>query len=351
MLSVNITIEYLANESFEKILVYLIAIPSCIGFPIGVVNCILLAYTSIYWKQVRNKAINENDVKYKTATVNYVKYGLSSLIIFFELVSLFIQFLNQVCQKVCTMKYSHINIPLYDVIQYQLSPGFSFVFFTVVISLFNMLCLFSVQVVSNSNIDFHILHRECKRTFWLCILIVTLTTIDNNFIEQVGKIVTSIIQIYFSWSIYKQLRKLYTALKSKCLDYFYEPKKRKIFTSQVMTFKWSSLVVGIFGGGMIVSNAVLTVQRCTFGYVIFNLIPPDYSQVIYGYTIGITIIRIIERISVVNWAIVSTLLHCILLFTFIQKALKYRQLVSKPFHIKLMPRDYGQRLVYKRVNY
>ena len=350
MLDYNITSGIL-KEMFDKIFFYMIVIPGFIGFPTSVLNCILLAYTSIYWKQARNKAIHENDVKYKTATVNYVKYGLSSLIIFFELVLTFDQFLGEVFKKACATQYCHLNYQIYNVIENQLINSSGYAFLTVVMSLFNMLCLFLVQVISNSNIDFHLLHRELKRTFWLCIFIVAFTTIGNDLVNNVGIVITSIIQIYFSWSIYKQLRKLYTALKSKCLDYFYEPKKRKIFTSQVMTFKWSSLVVGIFGGGMIVSNAVLTVQRCTFGYVIFNLIPPDYSQVIYGYTIGITIIRIIERISVVNWAIVSTLLHCILLFTFIQKALKYRQLVSKPFHIKLMPRDYGQRLVYKRVNY
>ena len=359
MLYTNITTAYVLNELVQRTLLYLIAVPCFIILPIGVLNWFLLAYSSRYWKQVRNKATHVNDANYKTATVNYVKFGLSSLIILSEVFLILSQILIHALLEFQShvIEYYHIEGHHAKLMSYRYYEGITLILLIIPISLFNMLCAYLVQVVSNSNIDFHILHRECKRTFWLCILTMALTTVGNTLVALVGVIVTDIIHICYCWIVYKQLKKLYAALKSKCLDYLYEPKKRKIFSSQVKTFKWSALFVGIFAGAFIISNAVLTAYESIFKIVVYFLIPDshisssEYTHFHSVYKIGYSILAIIERISFANWGFISTLLNCILLFSFIRKALRYRQLMSKPFHIKLIHSDNGNRLVYKRVNY
>ena len=355
----NLTVSIIVDKEVGKVLYYLIAIPTFIGIPIGFLNCILLAYSSRYWKQVRNKAEYVNDANYKTATVNYVKFGLSSLIIFLEIILFLFEALIKVMNEIpkTVTDYYHIERDFYFKLRDQFSEPIILVLAIVPLSLFCMLCLFLIKVIANSNIDFSILRRECMRTFWVCIVTIALSTVGNALINRTGVIVTDIVQIYFCWLIYKRMKKLYITLKSKCLDYLYEPKKYRYFRSQVTNYKWSSLIVGIFGGGLIISNAILTMYESVFKNVIYFLIPQSHispamsTQINSAFFIGYSIFGIIERISLMNWTIVSTLLNVFLLFTFIRKAYKYRQLVSKPFHIKLMHGDTNQRLIYKRVYY
>ena len=359
LLRSNFTAGSIINNEVHRVLIYLIAIPGFIGITIGILNCILLAYSSRYWKQLRNKAGNVNDANYKTATVNYVKFGLSSLIIFLEIIMFLfqalIQFLNHVPGKV--IEYYHIEINVYYTLRNQFYESITLVLAIVPLSLFNMLCLFLIEVTANSNVNFSILHRECKRTFWVCIILIGLSAVGDTLVNSTGVIVTDIIQIYLCWLIYKRMRKLYITLKSKCLDYLYEPKEYKYFRSQAINFKWSSLIVGIFGGGLIISNVLLTMYESIFRNVLYFVVlrshisPAMDAQIHSAYLIGYSIFGLIERISLANWVFLSTLLNFILLFTFIQKAFRYRQFMSKPFHIKLMHGDTNQQLRYKRVYY
>ena len=355
----NLTVSSIIDKEVDRVLIYLIAVPGFIGITIGLLNCILLAYSSRYWKQRRNKAGNVNDANYKTATVNYVKFGLSSLIIFLEIIiflfQALIEVINFVSEKVS--EYDHIESNVYSILRVQFHEPITLVLAIVPLSLFNMLCLFLIEVTANSNVNFSILHRECKRTFWVCIFTIGLSVVGDALVNRIGVIVIDIIQIYLCWLIYKRMRKLYITLKSKCLDYLYEPKEYKYFRSQATNFKWSSLIVGIFGGGLIISNALLTMYESIFRNILYFVVlrshisPAMDAQIHSAYLIGYSIFGLFQRISLANWAFVSTLLNFILLFTFIQKAFRYRQFMSKPFHIKLMHGDTNRQLRYKRVYY
>ena len=355
----NSTTGYIIDKEVDRVLLCLIGIPGFIGITIGFFNCIFLAYSSRYWKQARNKAGSVNDANYKTATVNYVKFGLSSLILFLEISLFLFQILIGVINPVPgnVIEYYHMENNVYIILREPFSESITLVLAIVILSLFNMLCLFLIKVIANSDVDFSILRRECKRTFWVCIILIGLSAVGDALVNSIGVIVTDIIQIYLCCMIYKRMRRLYITLRSKCLESLYEPKKYKYFCSQVTNFKRSSLIVGIFGGGLVISNVILTVYESIFKYVLYLLVlqshtsPAMYTQIHSAYLIGHSILGLFERISLANWAFVSTLLNFILLFIFIKKAIRYRQFMSKPFHIKLMHGDTHQPLLYKRVYY
>ncbi|KAI6657192.1 hypothetical protein LOD99_15978 [Oopsacas minuta] len=347
------------QTKFEQVVVYCITIPSMIGVIIGSINVVHLIRLSRYWYRMRNKTEHTNDGNYKTATVNYVKFGLSSLVLFSEILIVSLIAVGDGLHHIsCGFSQEYeIQCMLTDFVD-QIVDTFLLVWLIIPLSVVNMLSLFMIEVIGHSNVDTGILRRESMRTFWLCVCLFSLSGIEIDVVNSIGVIVTKLIIIYICWIVYKSMKKLFIALKSKCLDYTYELENLAYFRSQVKHYKWSSLIVGLSGGGFFVSNAILKIHESIFEvYILIKSQQSFFSLVLHKELVSMQIYEtvhtglvIIERIFFVNWALVSTLLNCFLLIIFILQALWYRRSMSKPFHIKLVDSGNGYS-VYKKVNY
>ena len=110
----------------------------------------------------------------RVSTVNYVKFGLSSLTIFLEIILFLFEVLIKAIDEILknVTDYYHIERDFYFKLRDQFSEQIILVLAIVPLSLICMLCLFLIKVIANSNIDFSILRRECMRTFWVCIVTI-----------------------------------------------------------------------------------------------------------------------------------------------------------------------------------
>ena len=343
----NTTIYYLHHE-IDLFLLYPIAIIYSTCIPILLINAVSLFYSSRYWNKARNTA--GNDSTFKTATVNYVNLGLSSLMLFLELVLV----LTRALYKALVFFPCH-HLELLDQQECKVARQILEPFYNVgtllLISIGIMLCLFMNEVITNSKIDFEILHQQARRTFWLCVFTFALCAVGNELIGHIGVVVTDIIQIYLCWIFYKRMRNLYMNLKSKCLDYIYEPKKYRYFRSQAVSFKWCSLLAMPAIEIFIISTAILQIYTSVY----FLIYQKNIHHVIHTnnwslWMAGLLTLGTIERISFLHWTLVTTLANYYLLFISVRKALKYRKLISKPIHYKLVQIEFGS-YKYRRVSY
>ena len=319
-----------------------------------VVNIIWLVCKSNYWSKMRNKSEYINDADRKTATTNYIKYALCTFVLFTEIMLVFLNAISQILTiTTCSVtNYYPVMCPMF----HRLIDSFVLIWLILPISTVNMLCLFLIEVIVNSKVDIDILRREIWKTFWLCIFAFAIseTAFEMTFFTNIGNIITSVIEIYLCQKLYQIVKKLFIALKSKCIDYTFELKKFKHFRSQVRHFKWSSLVIGISFSTFIISNAVLRILE-SIDSILFDFIRPYLSESTYqSFTFiprfGEKALTVIERISILNLALVYVAFNCILFITIMRQVLRYRRFMSRPFHIKLVDIRDGH-IVYKRVPY
>ena len=342
---------------FEEIIVYFITIPTLIGIIIATINALILARSSRYWYKMRNKAEYINDANYKTATMNCVKYGLSSLVLISEVVIVTLLAAGDLLHHLkCNIPYQiqcSIEAFIHQIVNSAIISSL-----IIPLSLVNMLSLFLVKVVADSKVDVGLLRREAWITFWLKIIVFSICTIGMDIVSTFGVILAKTIHLYLCWVVYKSMKKLFITLKSRCLDYTFEPKKLEYHRRQVRHYKWSSLIVGVSCGGFILSNALLRIhesigelylliyyRQSYFSNEMFNELSdtPFYELVHY-------LLVLIERLFFVNWGFISMFLNLILFITFVRQALWYRRAMSVPFHVKMMGRENG-RIQYKRVSY
>ena len=115
---------------------------------------------------MRNKAENINDANYKKATMNYVKFGLASLVLLMEILIVLLLALSVVIDSIpCNISEYYLlkcNLGLLDDLLVPLIIVSTML--TVFVS--NMLCLYLTQVIVKSNVEFGVLYREGWITFW-----------------------------------------------------------------------------------------------------------------------------------------------------------------------------------------
>ena len=343
----------LIHDKIETVFEYLIVIPYTAGTPVILINFFILAFASKYWKQMRNKAENVNDANYKTATVNYVKYGLSSIILLIEIMLIISLGSSQAIEHLpCHILEYYLHECHFVSVYNKMVNTLTFVGLLLPLLVINMLSIFLIQVIAYSKVDFDVLRREGWIAFWVCIIAIALSGIGNHLISDIGTLMVSIFHIPLIYIFYKRSRKLYFSLISKCSDYAYEPKKLKYFRSQVANYKWSTIIVGISFGQYIVSNTILTIYVSIYKLIFTDLgisrllssQQHTYYEIIHYKLLDLT------EISLISWAFVSTLLNYVLLIMFVRKAILYRRFMSKPIHYKMMFSKNG-RIAYKRVPY
>ena len=277
-----------------------------IVIPPAVVNIIWLVYKSIYWSKMRNKSEFINDANQKTATANYVKYALCSFVLITEVMFVFLNAISQILEVTPCLVTNYY--PVKCSMLHRLIDSFLLIWLILPISTVNILCKFLIELLVNSNVDIDIIRREIWKTFWLCILAFAIseTALELTLFNNTGIIITCVIQLYLCQELYKNVKKLLIALKSKCIDYTFERKKLKYFRSQVRHFKWSSLVIEISFSVFITSNAVLRILE-SIDSIFFDFIQPYLSESIYQSFTFIPrfwefAFTVIERISILNWA-------------------------------------------------
>lgn len=346
-------------NKFEDIIVYFITIPTLIGMILATTNALILARYSRYWYQMRNKAEYINDANHKTATMNCVKYGLCTVVLVSEVV---------IDSLLAAGDFLH-HLPCDIAHQYQIECGIeSFIHqlvnsaiissLIIPLSVVSMLSLFMVKVIANSEVDTGLLRREAWLTFWLSIIAFTICSIGLDTVTSFGVIFAKIIHLYLCWVVYKGMKKLFITLKSRCLDYTFEPDKFEFHRRQVRHYKWSSLIVGISCGGFVVSNSVLRIHESIGQLYLLMYYRQSYFSLEMSAKLSDTpsyelvhyVLVLIERLFFVNWGFISMGLNLVLLITFVRQALWYRRAMSVPFHVKMMGRENG-RIMYKRVAY
>ena len=234
-------------NKFEDIVVYFITIPTLIGMITATINALILARSSRYWYQVRNKAEFINDANYKTATMNCVKYGLCTLILVSEVVIATLLAAGDLLHHLsCDNDHEYQIQCVIEAFIHQVVNSAVMSSLTIPLSLANMLSLFLVKVVADSKVDTEILRREVWITFWLSIIAFSICTTGMDIVNMFGVIIVKIIHLYLCWVVYKSMKKLFVTLKSRCFDYTFEPKKLEYHRRQVRHYKWSSLIVGVW---------------------------------------------------------------------------------------------------------
>ena len=343
----NISTHHIRHE-IDLFILYPIIVIYAIGIPIILINVGLLAYSSRYWRKARDRAESLNDANYQKAAANHVKYGISSLVLLVELALVLMRGMFEVSARVLCYQiqyHQQCNIVLI-ILESSYIAGTLFE-----IRLINTLGLFLYEVILNSRVNCNILRQHCCRAFWLCVISFALCAIGNDAVRHVGVLLTETVTIYFSWILYLTMRKIYTALKSKCLDYLYEPKKYRFFRSQVVNYKWRSIMFVFSAGIFIISTAIMRMYKGL--YILFQpnyLDDMMYTNVWSIWTAVLVALGMIGRMFALNWALVTTLSNYYLLSVYIWTALKYRRLISKPIHYKLVQIENGCRR-YRRVSY
>ncbi|KAI6655587.1 hypothetical protein LOD99_2086 [Oopsacas minuta] len=342
------------QEKLNTISTYPILILYTACVPVAFLNLTILAYSSRYWYQVRKKA-EYNDANYKKATVNIVKFGLSSLALFFEMaLVLILAFDKGVCRILYSFQYKPEgiinNFVTSSVLVGELTP----------ILIINMLCLFLIDVLMHSRVDVGIIYYESWKIFWLCLITFALCTVASgiDIMNRFGFLITGIIQIYSLIVTSKHLKILYRVLKSKCIEYMYDPNKSRYFKAQMKNYKYSSLVVGISFCGFLISNAIIIIYESASRIVILLAYKQWYlSSEVEMYFGGEStseffheLLGMVERVLFINWALISTLFNYLIFIIFIQKAISYRRFLTKPHHVKMVDIMNGHP-IYKRVSY
>ena len=322
----------------------------------------ILVYRSNYWYRVAGRRRKErvpNNSDYKSAMVNCVKYGLSSSILFFEVVVVILVSISHFHNREsCNdLESSPLNCLVINFVHHTMEY-FILAWAMLPLCFVNMLCLFFIEVVAHSRVDIGILRCQGWKTFWLFTCTLVVGAVQNDVTYNIGVIITCVIEISLCWITCRSGRKLFKALKAKSLDYMYDPKELEYFTIQATDFKWSSLLVGLTCYSCIIANAFVRIHQsiCRITMLIayrkwhfsFDMMSQMESTPVYEY------VRfpfyITDRVFTANWAVVSTLLNCFILVAFIQQALKHRRSMSKPFHMKLIPTDDGK-YIHRRVNF
>ena len=344
-------------QHLDLVIIWCAVIPFFIEIIITTINALLLARKCNYWYRMRTKAEYINDDNYRTATVNYIKYGLCSLMLILEVVLFLSITVDDIgstfeCQHPDRV-YCSLLITLQDLLH-----SYNSVSLIVLLSIFHMLSIFLINAIADSKIDTGILYRESWKTFWLCIAGFSLCGSGISTISNIGFIMTSVVHLYLLRKIIQRARKLFKTLRSRCMEYTHDARKFRYYRAQVRHYKWSSVIVCGSLGFSVVSIALWTIysNTCKVFYSItsFQLGYPDtlYSelQAILGYIIITELLSTLQRISLVTWLLVSMLLNCILLITFIRQAFLYRRSMSIPFHVKLIDSD-DRRITYEIVTY
>ena len=248
-------------ENIIHIIGSYIFILSSIGVSIASVNVMILVYISSYWYRVKNRRRKErvlNDSNYKDAMVNCVKYGISSSILFFEVVTfIFVIIPHFLKGDSCNnlenpTKHCGVITFVHHNMEYL-----TLAWFILPLCFINMLCLFFIELIAHSRVDIDILRYQGWKTFWLFTCTLAIGAIQNDITFNIGVIITCLINISLCWIACKSAIKLFKSLKSKRLDYLYNPKALKYFTSQATNFKWSSLLVAIPCCSSLVVNRIL----------------------------------------------------------------------------------------------
>ena len=323
--------------------------PACFNF-------LILMNSSRYWYKVRKNCEYINSANYKTATVNVVKFGLSCLVLFIEmgLVTLFA--LNYAINSIICVKQQCISGSFI----YHIMFSFIWVGELLPFSILNMLCLFMIEVLKTSEVKVSLLSFESWKIFWLHLTMFILCTIGtgNELIANIGVFIMTIFQIYICWITCRRWKLLYQTLKSKCLDYTFEPKNYSFFRAQVKRVKWSFFIIAVPSTAYLTSSAILIMYESISKVIILVTsqqwyISNEMHARIYGnslYEFIHLLIGQVEQILLLYWALISSLLNYFLLFIFLLKAYRYRRFLAKPIHVKLIDVRNG-RAIYKRVNY
>ena len=330
------------------------AYASCV--PPACFNFVILMYLSRYWYQVRKKCEDINSANYKTATVNVVKFGLSSLVLFIEMGLVALYALNYAIGSIICVKLECI----YGSFTSHIMFSFIWVGQLLPFSILNMFCLFMIEVLKTSEVKVNLLSSESWKIFWLHLTMFILCTISSgiDLIANIGVFIMTIIQIYVCWISCRKWKLLFETLKSKCLDYTFEPKKFSFFRAQVKRVKWSFFMIAVPATAYLTSNAILIMYESISKEIILVTYRQWYfsnemQACIYGnslYEFIHLLISQVEKTLLLYWALISSLLNYFLFFLFLLKAYRYRRFLAKPIHVKLVDIHNG-RTIYKRVNY
>ena len=206
----------------------------------------------------------------------------------------------------------------------------------------------------------NLLSFEAWKIFWLYLTVFTLSIIGNGIglIRNIGLFIMTIAQIYVCWILCRRLKLLYESLKSKCLDYTFEPTNLVFFRTQVKRFKWGILIFAVPAIAYLVSNAILMMYESVSKVMILVIhqqwyITDELQSHFKGnslYEFIHLLIGQVEEAFLLYWSLISCLSNYLLLFLFIRKAYRYRRFLAKPIHVKLVDIQ-NCRLIYKRVYY
>ena len=342
------------QESLCLVFTYLIVIPYVLCVPAACFNFVMLGNLSRYWYQIRKKCEDINDASYKTATVNVIKFWLSSLVLLLEMISVALYALN--------FALGHIigNSSMYRPFISHIIFSFIGVGEVLPLSTLNILCLFMIRVLKNSEVKVNLLGFGVRKFFWLYLTLFTLCTFgcEIELIRNIGIFIMTIGQIYVCWISCRIWKLLYETLKYKSLDYTFEPRKLAFFRAQVKRFKWGFLIIAVPAIGYLVSNAILLMYESISTIIILiahqQWNKTDEIQSYFNenslYELIHLLIGQVERVLLCYWALISCLSNYLLFVMFLRKAYRYRRFLSKPIHVKLVDIQNG-RMIYKRVDF
>ena len=163
---------------------------------------------------MRTKAEHINDNNHRTATVNFIKFGLCSLMLIVEVV-LFLAITVDVIGSTFGCRYPDLVYCSLQLTLQDLLHSYSHISLMVLLSLFHMLSIFLINAIADSKIDTSILRRESWKTFWFCIAGFSLCGSGISTISNIGFIMISLVHLYLLVKIFQKMRKLFKTLRSK----------------------------------------------------------------------------------------------------------------------------------------
>lgn len=321
----------------EQISDWFIVILYAVCLPIAALNFLFLLSSARFWKKMRNRAKSISDVNnYKKATCHYVKYSLSAVVILLEiLIILLFAFVLLLTYVSSLLPRDHIYYYITEmIVDHMTSLGLSILL--IPLCAINMLCRFLTTVLVRSELDMEVLTRMPWKCFWKCIISFTLSSTGFEVIKIFGDLLTTILLISECFYLLKGTKRLYRALKSKRIDYFYHRKHKNFFQNQISSFKWGSLAI-ITLSLFIISNGCLSFYESVMHIFItgFKYRNQDFTVISHGYYELIHFpCFFLSRISLTMWAFVSTLLNVILAIGFVRNALRFRRFISRSFRYK-----------------
>ena len=334
--SISTIAHHLIDQS-ESIFNWFIVISYVFCVPAAILNFLFLVSSARYWKIFRNKAKSISDVNnYKNASCHYVKYSLSAVVILLEiLIILLFAFVLLFMNISSQFSRDHIYRYITEKIASCLT-SFAFVILITVLCVLNMLCRFLTTVLARSELDMDVLTRMSWKCFWKCIISFTLSTVGFEIINVFGDLLTSILLISECFYLLKGSKRLYRALKSKRIDYFYHRKHRNFFQKQILSFKWGAVVIIILSFFIVTHGCLVFYESAmTITKRIFAERNQSFDSISHGeYELVHLVCFISMRVASNMWASISTLLNYILAIKFVVNAIKYRHSISKPYHYK-----------------